>query len=162
MIIRSIVVGYKKSDGRIIPLLVKTPKDVYSNGVQRYNENSKYQMGLNLEDYQTWRIRYEKILKKIENELGYTLTVESIKNDCYLNAKLRYFNDRILTKFHGGAIPYDMICQTYSVLSINSVYNQGKNYYPQVYVEESKYRRVERLKDSLLSESEEEEGWNVV
>ena len=155
-------IGYKKSEGLIIPLLVKTPKDVYSNGVCRYNDNSKYQMGLNLEDYPTWRMKYGKIWDRIEDELGAKLTVEPIKNDCYLNAKLRYFNDRILTDFYGGEIPYNMVCQSYSVLCINSIYQQGKNYYHQVYIEECKYRKVVRLKDCLLSDSEEDEGWNMI
>ena len=160
------VIGYQ-CDGMVKALLIKTPKDIYSNGVCRYNENSKYQMGFNLEEQPSWRLRYEKIWSKIEHELGYTLTVDPIKNDCYLNAKLRYYNDHILTHFHGGEIPYEMVCQTYSVLCINSVYNQSKNYYPQVYIEECKYRKVERLKDCcLLSDSDSEgdgdEGWNMI
>ena len=155
------LIGYKKNDSTIIPLLVKTPPDIYCNGVQRYNEFSKYQMGFNLEDHARWRLRYEIIWNKIEHEVGVSLTVDPIKNDCYLNAKLRYYNDHILTIFHRGEIPYDRVCQTYSVLCINSVYEQGKNFYPQVYVEECKYRTVKRLKECLLSDSEDED-WNIV
>ena len=103
-------------------------------------------MGLNLEDHVQWRTKYEKIWDRIEDELGFKLTVKPIKNDCYLNVKLRYFNDRILTDFHNSEIPYEMVCQTYAVLCLNSVYNQGKNFYPQVYVEECRYHKVERLK----------------
>ena len=34
------IIGYKRMDGSIIPLYVKSPISCYSSGVNRYNENS--------------------------------------------------------------------------------------------------------------------------
>ena len=39
------------------------------------------------------------------------------------------------TNFHGQDVPYNMYCNATVVLKIDSVYKQGKNYHPQVYVE---------------------------
>ena len=37
-----------------------------------------------------------------------------------------------------------MYCNAAAVLKIDSVYKQGKNYYPQAYVEECKYTNAEK------------------
>ena len=42
------IVGYQKENA-IIPLLVKTPKNIFSTGVTQYNEKSTYTMGLILQ-----------------------------------------------------------------------------------------------------------------
>ena len=42
------LVGYQTNEG-IMPLYIKTPKNVFTNGVTQYNENSKYTMGFDLE-----------------------------------------------------------------------------------------------------------------
>ena len=39
------VIGHETSNG-IIPLYIKTPKNVFSNGVRQYSENSAYTMML--------------------------------------------------------------------------------------------------------------------
>ena len=44
-------------------------------------------------------------------------------------------------------------------LKIKSVYKQGSNYYPQVYVEEAKIKPVENSKYGLLSDSEDDYKW---
>ena len=41
--------------------------------------------------------------------------------------------------FHGQDGPCDMYCNATAVLNVDFVYKQGKNYHPQVYVEECKY-----------------------
>ena len=155
------LIGYKK-ENMIIPLLIKTPKDIYcTKGVTQYDENSKYSMSFLLEDHLDWKTKYNLIWSKIEKEIGKSLTVDPIKNECFLNGKIRSYKDEILTNFHKQEVPYDVSCQISSVLCINSVYNQGKNYYPQVYVEECKYKKIERLTCNLLSDSEEE-GWETI
>ena len=46
---------------------------------------------------------------------------------------------RIKTNFNVQDIPYDMYCNAMTVLKIDSVYKQGKNSHPQLYVDECKY-----------------------
>ena len=43
-----------------------------------------------------------------------------------------------------------MYCNATAVLKIDSVYKQGKNYHPQVYVEECKYTDAENQQCSML------------
>ena len=53
---------------------------------------------------------------------------------------------------HGQDVPYDMYCNATAVLKIDSAYKQGKNYHPQVYVEESKYTDAENWQCNMLSD----------
>ena len=49
------LIGYKK-ENIIIPLLIKTPKNIYcTKGVTQYDENSKYSMSFLLEDHLDWK-----------------------------------------------------------------------------------------------------------
>ena len=47
------------------------------------------------------------------------------------------------------------------VVKIDSVYKQGKNYHPQVYVEECKYTDTENQQCSMLSD-DDDDGFFVV
>ena len=49
-----------------------------------------------------------------------------------------------------------MHCNTTAVLKIGSVYEQGKNYHPQVYVEECKCTDAENQQYSMLSDDDDE------
>ena len=48
-----------------------------------------------------------------------------------------------------------MCCSATAVLKINSVYKQGKNYHPQVYVEECKYTDAEKQQRNMLSDDDD-------
>ena len=48
-----------------------------------------------------------------------------------------------------------MYCNVTGVLKINSVYKQGKNYHPQVYVEECKYTSAETQQCYMLSDDDD-------
>ena len=45
-----------------------------------------------------------------------------------------------------------MYCNATGVLKIDSVYKQGKSYYPQVFVEECKYIDAENPQCNMLSD----------
>ena len=51
-------------------------------------------------------------------------------------------------------MPYNIYCQATAVLKIDSVYKQGKNHHPQVYVEECKYTTIEKQQNSMLSDDD--------
>ena len=50
-----------------------------------------------------------------------------------------------------------MYCNATTVLKIDSVYKQGKNYHPQTYVEERKYTYVEEQRCSMLSDDDDDD-----
>ena len=50
-----------------------------------------------------------------------------------------------------------MYCSATAVLKIDSVYKQGKNFYPQVYVEECKYTDAEKKQCNMLSDDDDDD-----
>ena len=133
------IVGYQ-ADGAPIPLFIKTPKNVFSYGVSQYDKNSAYTMSFNVSEEKGWTSQYKKIWNEVESQLFEKLATESIKGEGkHVHGKLKTWKERIKTNFHGQDVPYDMYCNATAVLKIDSVYRQGKNYHPRVYVEECKY-----------------------
>ena len=61
-------IGYETSNG-IIPLYIKTPKNVFSNGVMQYNENSAYTMSFDLDGRKDWLEKYELVWNKVEQKM---------------------------------------------------------------------------------------------
>ena len=50
-----------------------------------------------------------------------------------------------------------MYCNVTAVLKIDSIYKQGKNYHPQVYVEECKYTDAENRQCNMLSDDDDDD-----
>ena len=90
------------------------------------------------------------------------MLTEPIKREGrYVNGKLKMWKERIKRNFHGQDAPYNMHCNATAVLKIDSVYKQGKNYHPQVYVEECKYTDTGNQQCSMLSDDEDDEFFEV-
>ena len=113
-------------------------------------------MGFNLEDCVEWVNDYRKIWKAAEEHLFVTFTSKPVKEGCYLNGKLNVWKDKIRTDFHGKDIPYNQCCKATAVLKVKSVYKQGSNCYPQVYVEEAEIKSGENSKCRLLNDFEDD------
>ena len=124
-------------DGRVIPVYVKLPGNCYSNGVNRYNENSARNMGFVISDDEKWMERYMALWKEIEAPLDVVLE-SVVKNDAYINPKLITWEGTFGTNFHGADIPSGRSVRANTVLKIGNVYRQGGKYYSQVYVKECK------------------------
>ena len=63
--------------------------------------------------------------------------------------------------FHGQDVPYDMYYNATAVLKIDSVYKQGKNYHPHVYVKECKYTDAEKKQCNMLSDDDDDGFFEV-
>ena len=145
------IVGYQV-DGALVPLFIKTPKNIFSYGVSQYDKNSAYTMSFNVSEEKEWVSQYKKIWNEVESQLFEKMVTEPIKREGrYVNGKLKTWKERIKTNFHGQDVPYNMHCNATAVLKIDSVYKQGKNYHPQVYVEECKYTDAENQQCNMLS-----------
>ena len=148
------IVGYQVTEAPI-SLFIKTPKKTFSYGVSQYDKNSAYTMSFNVFEAKEWVSQYKKILNEVESQLSEKLATEPIKGgDRYIHGKLKTWKRRIKTNFHGQDVPYDMYCNAFTVLKIDSVYKQGKNYHPQVYVEECKYTDAENRQCNMLSDDD--------
>ena len=152
------IVGYQV-DMVLIPLFIKTPKNIFSYGVSQYDKNSAYTMSFNVSEEKEWVSQYKKIWNEVESQLFEKLATEPIKGeDRHVYGKLKTWKKRIKTNFHGQDVPYDMYCNATAVLKIDSVYKQGKNYHPQVYVEECKYTDAEKQQCNMLSDDDDDDG----
>ena len=114
-------------------------------------------MSFNVSKAKEWVSPYKKICNEVESQLFEKWATEPIKGEGkYVHGKLETWKERIKTNFHDQDVPYDMYCNATAVLKIDSVYKQGKNYYPQVYVEECKYIDAENQQCIMLSDDEDD------
>ena len=113
-------------------------------------------MSFNVFEENKWVSQYKKIWNEVVSQLFEKMTTEPIKTEGrYVNGKLKTWKERIKTNFHGQDVPYDIYCIATTVLKIDSVYKQGKNYHPQVYVEECKYTDAEKQQCNMLSDDDD-------
>ena len=150
------IVGYQANEA-LAPLFIKTPKNIFSYGVSQYDKNSAYTMSFNVSEEKEWVSQYKKIWNEVESQLFEKMATEPIKmEDTYVNGKLKTWKELIRTNFYGQDVQYNMHCNATAVLKIDSVYKQGKNYHPQVYVEERKYTDAENQQWSMLSDDDDD------
>ena len=139
------IVGYQVDGETMIPLFIKTPKNIFSYGVSQYDKNLSNTMSFNVSEAAEWVLQYRNIWNEVESQLFEKLATGAIKGEGkYIHGKSKTQKDRINANFHGQDISYDMYCNAMAVLKIDSLYKQSKNYHPQVYVEECKYTDVDK------------------
>ena len=153
------IVGCQVDEG-LIPLFIKTPKNIFSYGVLQYDKNSAYTMSFNVSEEKEWMSQYKKIWNEVGSQLFEKLAAEPIKGK-YVRGKLKKWKNDIKTKFHDQIVPYDVYCNATTVLKIDSVHKQGKNYHPQTYIEERIYTDVEKQKCYLLSDDDDDGFFEV-
>ena len=114
-------------------------------------------MSLNVSEEKACMAQYEKTWNETESQLFEKLATEPIQREGkYVHGKLKTWKERIKTNFHGQVVPHDMYCNATAVLKIDSVYKQGKNYHPLVYVEECKYSDAENQKCNMPSDDDDD------
>ena len=62
------IVGYQV-DGELIPLFIKTLKNIFNYGVSQYDKNSAYTMSFNVSEEKEWEAQYRKIWNEIHSYL---------------------------------------------------------------------------------------------
>ena len=114
-------------------------------------------MSFNVSEKKEWVFQYKKIWHEVELQLLEKLASGLIKGEHkYVYGKLKTWEDRIKTNFHDQDAPCDMYCNATAVLKTDSVYKQGKNYHPQVYVEECKYTDAQKQQCNMLSNNDDD------
>ena len=154
------IVGYQVDRETIIPLFIKTPKNIFSYDVSQNDENSAYTMSFKVSEEKGWVSQYKKIWNEVELQLIEKLATEPTKGEGrYVHGKLKMWKESIKKNFHGQDVPYNMHCNATVVLKIDSVYKQGKNYHSQVYVEEFRYTDAEKQQRNMLSDNDDNDGF---
>ena len=98
-------------------------------------------MSFLIKNSEVWE-EYEGIWKVIKNKLGIKFHSQPIYQNKYLKAKVREYNGSIKTDFLGNkGLPKENIHYTcIACITIDSVLKMNKKNYPQVYLEECKYK----------------------
>ena len=110
------------------------------NGYIKYFDNGGKNMSLSIKNSEVWE-KYEEIWNVIKNKLGIKFHSEPIYEYKYLKAKVREFNGNIKTNFLGNDVPKENTYYTcIACITIDSVMKMNKKNYPQVYLEECKYK----------------------
>ena len=63
------IVGCQVDGETILPLFIKTPKNIFSDGVSQYDKNSAYTMSFNVSDASEWVFQYKNISNEVESQL---------------------------------------------------------------------------------------------
>ena len=93
------IVGYQVDD-TLIPLFIKTPRDIFSYGVSQYDKNSAYTMSFNVSEEKAWKAQYKKIWNEVDSQLFEKMMTEPIKGEGrYINSNLKTWKELIKTDF---------------------------------------------------------------
>ena len=95
------IVGYQ-ADEALVPLFIKTPKNIFSYDVSEYDKNFANTMSFNVSEEKAWVPQNEKILNEVESQLFVKPATDRIKGEGrYIHGKLKTWKERIKTSFHG-------------------------------------------------------------
>ena len=134
------ICGYLNND-TIQPLCVILPQ---MDGYIKYFDDGGKNMSFVTNDEKIYE-KYNEIWEVIRNLLKLDFTVNPVRDDIYLVAKLKIFNKINRTTFNNNCIPKERnhyIC--ISVIDIDSVLKIDKREYPPAYSEQCKYKLKKR------------------
>ena len=110
------------------------------NGYIKYFENGRKNMSLSIKNNEAWQ-KYEDIWNVIKNKLNIKFHSQPIYENKYLNAKVREFDCNIKTNFLGNDLPKENMYYTcIACITVDSILKMNKKNYPQVHLEECKYK----------------------
>ena len=110
------------------------------NGYIKYFENDGKNMSFLIKNDEVWE-KYEDIWDVVKNKLGIKFHSQPIYEKKYLKAKIREFDGDIETNFLGNGLSKENMYYTcITCITIDSVIKMNKKNYPQVYLEECKYK----------------------
>ena len=95
--------------------------------------------------------KYNEMWGKVKNSIKKEFDSEPVYNEKYLKPKIKSYIGKLNTNFHDDKIPKEgsqFICL--SVILIDSVFKTGKDYCPEVFLEECKYVVKEKRFLSIL------------
>ena len=130
-------IGFLHDDNVIKSLCIILPE---MSGYIKYFENGGKNLSFKIEDENVC-LKYKEIWNKIKNMLNIKFHSQPIYDNKYIKTKVRTFNDMINTLFPKDKIPKEKIyCICIPPVCIDSVLRIDRKNYPQVYLEQCKYK----------------------
>ena len=114
------------------------------SGYIKYFKNGGKNMSFKIEEGNVY-LKYTEIWNKIKSILNIKFHSQPIYDDKYIKTKAKTFNNTINTFFSRDEIPKERnhyVC--ISAICIDSVLRKDKKNYPQVYLEQCKYKIKKR------------------
>ena len=125
------------------------------NGYIKYFENGGKNMSFLIKNSEV-REKYEDIWNVIKNKLNIKFHSQPVYENKYLKAKVIEFNGNIKTNFLGNNVPKENTYYTcIACITLGSVLKMNKKTYPQVYLEECKYK-VKKINITRFTNTESE------
>ena len=110
------------------------------SGYIKYFDNGRKNMSFKIEDEKVY-LKYTEFWNKIKKSLGIKFHSQPIYDDKYIKTKVKPFSSLINTLFSRNEIPKERnhyIC--IAAICIDSLLKVDKKNYPQVYLEQWKYK----------------------
>ena len=100
---------------------------------------------------------YIKVWEKIRDLTGKKVDAEPVYSDKYIKTKIKSYNKDIRTNFYGESnskkVPKESCtCKCFSLISLDSVIQMGKRYYPQALLGECKYKLTKKKIEDLITD----------
>ena len=81
------------------------------------------------------------------------LTALAVYDDRYIKTKIRTYGNKVYTNFRGLTFPEDdKECESFTVISIDSLLLYENKYYVQLYLDNSAYKNVNKQMTDYLDE----------
>ena len=98
--------------------------------------------------------KYKAIWTKIKDLKNIELNALPVYDDRYVKNKIRTYGDKFYTNFRGLNVPEDEIeCESFTVISIDSLLVYENKYYLQVYLDNCVYKIVNKQMTDYLDEN---------
>ena len=113
---------------------------------------SKKLMSFHLDD-ENLSEKYKDIRTKIEDLKNIELNALPVYDNRYKKPTIRTYGDKVFTNFHGLNVPeHDIECESFTVISVDSLLVYEKKYYLEVYLENCAYMIVNKQNKDYLDE----------
>ena len=141
-------IGYNYED-KIKRLYIILPQ---MSGYIKYFEIGSKNMSFKIEDEDVY-LKYNEIWNKIKSILNVKYHSQPIYDEKYIKTKVKTFNSMINTMFSGYEIPKEKIHYVcIPAICIDSILRVDKKNFPQVYLEQCKYKIKKRELVSLIDD----------
>ena len=146
-------IGYQE-DEIVKPLCIILPQ---MSGYIKYFENGGTNMSFMVKDDNALD-KYNNISDKIKEKVNIKFHSMPVYDETYIKAKARQFDGKIKTNFLGDEVQKENMHYTWiACITIDCVMRMNKKNYPQVYLEECKYRQMSRFINAELESDSDSE-----
>ena len=98
--------------------------------------------------------KYKAIWTKVEDVKNIESNVLPVYDDRYIKAKIRTYGDKVYTNFRGlNVSEEDIECESFIVISIDSLLVYNNKYYLQVYLDNYAYKTVNKQMTDYFDEN---------